>query len=257
MYTVLDLFSGIGGFGLACRWLDLETVAFCEIDPFCQSILRKHWPNVPIFDDVKSLKFHAPGAYLHDGKQHAETGPIDIICGGFPCQDTSTAGAANGPRKGLGGDRSGLWFEYLRLIEECRPELVIVENPEGVAAWADTIVGGLEAVGYHVTIRKCASSDFGAPHQRRRLFFIANAGGYRLETWRKPNRGKDGREKTYVGCSVAGSYRGTAKSENVGVDARLSRRLDKARVKALGNTVDPRVAAYVLNYAVETYLGTS
>src|SRR5690348_7144513 len=109
---VLDLFSGIGGFSLGLeRTGGFETVAFCEIDPFCRRVLAKHWPNVPCFEDVTTLRGES-------------VGPVDAICGGFPCQDISYAG--NGA--GLAGARSGLWFEYARLIRELGPKLVLVEN---------------------------------------------------------------------------------------------------------------------------------
>src|ERR1700753_2144421 len=109
---VLDLFSGIGGFSLGLERAGHQTVAFCEIDPFCRKVLKKHWPDVPIHEDITML----------DGKQYA--GRVDIICGGFPCQDLSAAGK----RTGIEGKRSGLWSHYARIISEIRPKYVIVEN---------------------------------------------------------------------------------------------------------------------------------
>ena len=109
---VLDLFSGIGGFSLGLeRTGGFETVAFCEINKFCQKVLKKHWPEVPIFEDVTKLK----------GEQ---VGQVDIICGGFPCQDLSTSGQG----AGVGGERSGLWREMARLASELRPKYIIMEN---------------------------------------------------------------------------------------------------------------------------------
>ncbi len=110
---VLDLFSGIGGFSLGLeRTGGFETVAFCEIDKKARLVLKKHWPDVPIFEDVSALT----------GDQINEK--IDIIVGGFPCQDISVAGKG----AGLAGARSGLWFEFHRLIKEIRPSYVIAEN---------------------------------------------------------------------------------------------------------------------------------
>ncbi len=110
--TVLDIFSGIGGFSLGLeRTGGFKTVAFCEIEPYCRAVLRKHWPDVPIFEDVIKL-----GA--------ADVGPVDVICGGFPCQDISVAGK----QAGIDGERSGLWSEYARLIGEIRPQFAIIEN---------------------------------------------------------------------------------------------------------------------------------
>src|SRR3954471_14356352 len=98
---LLDLFSGVGGFSLGLeRSGAFRTVAFCEIDPFCRRVLAKHWPEIPCYDDVRTLTAERLSA---DG-----IGPVDAICGGFPCQDISEAGL----RKGLQGERSGLWREY-------------------------------------------------------------------------------------------------------------------------------------------------
>src|SRR5512139_2412547 len=112
---VLDLFSGIGGFSLGLERAGMRTVAFCEIDPFCRRVLAKHWPDVPCYDDVRTV--------TADRLRTDGIGPIDAICGGFPCQDISLAGKG----AGLDGKRSGLWFEYARIIGELRPRYVIVE----------------------------------------------------------------------------------------------------------------------------------
>ena len=110
--NILDLFSGIGGFSLGLERAGMHTVAFCEIDPHARAVLHKHWPNVPVFTDVSTLS---------KGDINEQ---IDIIAGGFPCQDISTAGRG----AGLSGSRSGLWFEYRRLINEIRPRYAIIEN---------------------------------------------------------------------------------------------------------------------------------
>ena len=110
--NVLDLFSGIGGFSLGLERAGMKTVAFCEVDKKCQAVLKKHWPGVPIFDDVSNLK----GEDIE--------GTVDVICGGFPCQDISLAGKG----AGLEGSRSGLWSEFKRLIEEIKPKYAIIEN---------------------------------------------------------------------------------------------------------------------------------
>src|ERR1043166_1608528 len=113
--NVLDLFSGIGAFSLGLERAGMRTVAFCEIDPYCRAILRKRWPGVPCYDDVRTLT----AAHLtSDGIR------VDVMCGGFPCQDLSVAGLG----AGLAGERSGLWSDYARLIGELRPSYVIVEN---------------------------------------------------------------------------------------------------------------------------------
>ena len=143
---VLDLFSGIGGFSLGLEWTGgFETVAFCEIEEFPRAILAKHWPEVPCYDDVRSL--------TADRLRTDGIVPIEVITGGFPCQDISTAGR----QEGLGeGTRSGLWSEIDRLIGELRPRYVILENvanllrgpSERPGAWFGRVLGDLAGRGY-------------------------------------------------------------------------------------------------------------
>ena len=165
MLRVLDLFSGIGGFSL---WLErtggFQTVAFCEIDPFCRRVLAKHWPDVPIFEDVRELT-----ADTLSGRGIA----VDAICGGFPCQDVSQAGK----RAGLEDTRSGLWFEYARLIGELRPGYVIVENVPGLLSLGmGDVLGKLAALGYNAFWDCVPASAVGAPHRRDRVWLVAYPG---------------------------------------------------------------------------------
>jgi len=154
---VLDLFSGIGGFSLGLERAGMQTVAFCEIDKVAQQVLRKHWPNVPIFDDVKTLK----------GEQ---LGTIDVICGGFPCQDLSFAGKG----AGLTGARSGLWWEFHRLIKEIKPSWVIIENVAALRSRGlDKVLGSLAEIGYDAEWHCIPASAVGAHHQRDRVWVIA------------------------------------------------------------------------------------
>ena len=111
---VLDLFSGIGGFSLGLEAAGMETVAFCEREPFCQAVLKKHWPDIPCHDDVKTL----------DGSQYA--GRVDVVCGGYPCQPFSIAGKQQGHK-----DERHLWPEMLRIIQGCKPRWVVAENVAG------------------------------------------------------------------------------------------------------------------------------
>lgn len=160
---VLDLFSGIGGFSLGLeRTGGFETVAFCEIDPFCQRVLAKHWPEVPIYDDVERLSANR----LRDDR----IGGIDVICGGFPCQDISFAGGG----LGLDGQRSGLWREIVRLIGELRPQYALVENVAALLARGmDTVCGDLADCGYDAEWSVVSACALGAPHMRRRVFILA------------------------------------------------------------------------------------
>ena len=154
---ILDLFSGIGGFSLGLERAGMQTVAFCEIDKVAQQVLRKHWPNVPIFDDVKTLK----------GEQ---LGTIDVICGGFPCQDLSFAGKG----AGLTGARSGLWWEFHRLIKEIKPSWVIIENVAALRSRGlDKVLGSLAEIGYDAQWHCIPASAIGAHHQRDRVWIVA------------------------------------------------------------------------------------
>lgn len=159
---ILDLFSGIGGFSLGLeRTGGFETVAFCEIEPFPQKVLAKHWPGVPIYDDVRTL---TAGRLAADGIS------IDIITGGFPCQDISTAGKG----AGLAGDRSGLWSEIARLVGELRPRYVIVENVSALLGRGlGTVLGDLASIGYDAEWDCIPASYVGAPHRRDRIWIIA------------------------------------------------------------------------------------
>lgn len=152
----LSLFSGIGGLDLAAHWAGFSPVAFVERDAFCQKVLAKHWPCTPIFDDVRT--FNA-----------AQFLGITLIIGGFPCQDISAAGKG----AGLEGERSGLWFEYLRIIKECKPRFIVAENVFALLGRGlDRVLCDLEEAGYAAEAISVAASDLGAPHQRKRWFIV-------------------------------------------------------------------------------------
>ena len=159
---LLDLFSGIGGLSIGLENSGVfSTAAFCEIDEFCQKVLTKHWPKVPIYDDVKTITA---------ARLAADGITIDAICGGFPCQDISEAGK----KAGLAGHRSGLWFEYARLIGELQPRYVIVENvSELLVRGFDEVLGTLATLRYDAEWHCIQASDIGAPHIRDRVFIIA------------------------------------------------------------------------------------
>lgn len=151
----LSLFSGIGGLDIAASWAGIETALFCEIEPYACEILKRRWPDVLILPDVREI----------DGRDW----PVDIVHGGFPCQDLSVAGK----QAGLSGERSGLWFEMLRIISEARPRWVVAENVRGAVNLAlDTVCSGLGDEGYEVWPFVLPASAFGAPHQRERLFVL-------------------------------------------------------------------------------------
>lgn len=154
---VLDLFSGIGGFSLGLeRTGGFETVAFCEIDKFCQKVLKKHWPNVPIYNDVRNLEYD---------------GAVDVITGGYPCQPFSLAGN----RRGQKDDRH-LWPAMFDLIEKYRPSWVIGENVFGhFDMGLDDVLSDLEGAGYKCRTFVIPACAVGAPHRRDRLWIIAHS----------------------------------------------------------------------------------
>ena len=160
---LLDLFSGIGGFSYAAEKLigGYETVAFCEMDEFCQKVLKKHWPQVPIFDDVRTL-------------DAARLGRIDIVTGGYPCQPFSQAGRRQGEE-----DERHLWPEMLRIIKSCQPRYVLAENVAGhVTMGLDQVLTDLEDQGYTtraIIVPACAKN---APHRRDRVWIIGQYVGY-------------------------------------------------------------------------------
>ncbi len=160
-----SLFSGIGGFelGLERAIPGLETVWQVEQVEFCQKVLKKHWPNAKIYDDVRNIN-----------KNNVE--PVDILCGGFPCQDISIAG------KGLGineGKKSGLWWEMHRIIGELRPRIAIMENVPAVTfRGLDTVLGSLSQIGYDAEWTIISAAQFGAPHVRKRWFCVAYSNGF-------------------------------------------------------------------------------
>lgn len=163
MLKVLDLFSGIGGFSLGLeRTGGFETVAFCEIDEHAKRVLNKNWPDISIYNDVVNLE--------HDGE-------IDVITGGFPCQDLSIAGR----KAGLQGTRSGLWGAMFKLIRKHRPKYVIIENvanlligpAEQPGQWFGTLLTDLASIGYDAQWHIIPASAVGAGHHRQRAWIIA------------------------------------------------------------------------------------
>jgi len=154
---VLDLFSGIGGFSLGLeRTGGFETVAFCEIEPFCQKVLKKHWPEVPIFEDVRTLDYE---------------GSVDVITGGFPCQPFSCAGNQDAEK-----DDRHLWPEMLRTIVKHKPRWIIGENVTGIIKLAlDNICSSLEAGGYTVRTFVIPACAVNAPHRRDRVWIVGHS----------------------------------------------------------------------------------
>ena len=181
--TQLELFAGIGGFGLAGHWAGIKTVCQVEIDPFCQKVLQKNFPNAKRYADVKKF----------DGKPWR--GSVDIISGGFPCQPYSSAGKRLGKE-----DERHLWPEMLRIIREVRPRWIVGENVFGLVNWSgglvfDEVQSDLESEGYEVQAFVLPAAAVNAPHRRDRVWFVAYAcdnGSITPEA-----------EQVGVGCNVA------------------------------------------------------
>ena len=190
---VLSLFSGQGGFDLGLEMAGMEIVGQVESDPQCQRVLAHHWPDVWRAEDVRSVggesarRASTDGRVApdHDGRRQAGTGlsgSVDLICGGFPCQDVSVAGK----RAGLDGARSGLWFEFQRIVSDLRPKYVLVENVLGLLSSNQgrdfaIIIDGLGELGYGVSWTVLDSQHFGVAQRRRRVFIVAGPPDGRTE----------------------------------------------------------------------------
>ena len=244
---VLDLFSGIGGFSLGLeRTGGFETAAFCEYEEYPRKVLKKHWPSVPCFLDVRELK----GSDID--------GPIDVICGGFPCQDISVAGQ----RKGLGNEtRSGLWSEIVRLVGDIQPRYVIVENVSNLLSgpdeqrggWFGRILADLAGCGYDAEWHHIPASAIGSPHHRGRVWIVAY-----------PMRSRRTRLVESKHFGKAGPWRWRGKEDLRALQPYghgnrwpkpLIRRMDDGvpnrvdRLKCLGNAVVPQVVE-MIGYAI-------
>jgi DNA (cytosine-5)-methyltransferase 1 len=166
MLKVLDLFSGIGGFSLGLeRTGGFETVAFCEIEPFPRKVLAKHWPEVPCYEDVRTLTAERLAA---DGIA------VDAITGGFPCQDLS----ASGKQAGFEGERSSLYSEVIRLACDIRPKFIALENVANLlvgerGSWFGTLLRDMASIGYDAEWFYIPASWLGANHARTRVWIIA------------------------------------------------------------------------------------
>lgn len=256
---VLDLFSGIGGFSIGLERAGMRTVGFCEINPFCRAVLKHHWPEVPCADDIKTRQF--------------ERGEVDVICGGFPCQDISYAGR----RAGLAGERSGLFWQLVRAVRVVRPQHVIVENVAALLTdGMGVVLGVMAADGYDAEWDCISANDIGAPHGRPRIWITltdANreqraSGGVSTIRWGErganetaqpsPNADSErqlqpprflGEIRRRVADGAARAFwadHWQAKFEALrgmddGLPTRLDRDRDSSAVAALGNAVLPQI----------------
>ena len=254
--THLDLFSGIGGFALASQWAGFRTVAFCEIEPFAQKVLRKHWPAVPICEDIRKL----------NGNDY---GTIKLITGGYPCQPFSSAGK----RKGAGDDRH-LWPEMRRIIAEARPRWVLAENVAGhVSMGLDCVLADLESIGYSATSTIIPDCAVNASHLCDRVWIVGHADSQRREGQCLPIQpgrpyeagpeadgasealsDTEGEQTSREGSSglipePAQHCRWAGEPEVGRVAHGLPRQLD--RLRGLGNAIVPQVAFQIIKRIVQ------
>ena len=167
--AVGSLFAGIGGFDLAARWLGWRTLWYSEIDPYASAVMKKRFPDAVNHGDVTQLR----GSHV---------ARVDVLCGGFPCQDISLAGKG----AGIEGSRSGLWTHYARIIDEVRPSWVVIENVSALRSRGlDRVLGSLAALGYDAEWHCIPAAYVGAPHRRDRIWIVAhpNADESRSQGW--------------------------------------------------------------------------
>lgn len=187
MLTIGSLFSGIGGLELGLELalrdggFDVETIWQCERDEWCRGILARHWPATVRYDDVRAVGADAPR--------------VDVLCGGFPCQDVSVAGKG----AGLAGERSGLWGEFARVARDLRPRVLVVENVSALACRGiGTVLGDISEAGYDAVWFDLRASDVGAPHRRERIFIVA----WRRDVGHSDGGGRGAQRIAGVGAEV-------------------------------------------------------
>ena len=202
---VLDLFAGIGGFTIGLEKAGFQTVAFCEIEPYAQKVLRKNWPGVKIYDDVRGITAER---LVADGIG------VDVITGGFPCQDISVAGKG----AGIEGERSGLWSECARLLRDIQPRYAIFENVTNLlngerGAWFRRILWDISSIGYDAEWHCIPASAVGAHHRRDRIWIVAYPARTRVQARRTYGMGDE-----YRSQGDAGQFAGTGKQATAMAD---------------------------------------
>ena len=284
MIRLGSLFAGTGGFELGAQWafdragIPHKVLFQVEQNKYCQSILKKHWPDAQVFDDVCAVGRHN----LPD---------VDILMGGFPCQDISVAGHQKGV---INGKKSGLWFEMLRIISELRPKIAVLENvPNVLRVGGPAVIGGLTKIGYDCEWTIVSAKQFGAPHLRKRWFCIATNTNHRsastkIQTgWQKHSVCNTGAEKNATNpdieymqeqpinakpmeearLSECGSgkiewqnkdqywKKGPTEPPLCSMDDGIPDRL--ARLRALGNAIVPQCSEYIFEHIIKNIIQNS
>lgn len=226
--NVLDLFSGIGGFSIGLERAGMRTIAFCEIDPFCRAVLKKHWPDVPIFDDVRTLT-------------NEQIGPVDLVCGGFPCQPYSIAG----PRKGHEDSRD-MVQPMLEIVRASEPTWFVGENVEGfIDIGLDSLCSELGSLGYSTRPVSLPACAVGLPTMERHLWIVATTSSERLERfWEITVQAIEDGTKELQGSDSRGADRWNLPESRIcRVGERFPRRVD--RLRSLGNAIDPMTSELI------------
>jgi len=243
----VELFAGIGGFSLGFERTGMECVGHVEIDKYAQKVLKKHWPDVPLYPDVTKIKGD-------------EFGKIDLLCGGFPCQDVSIAGN----KEGINAPRTGLYYEIIRVATVCRPRWIVLENVANLltsAEWMGVVFGELAKIGYNVEWEVIRAYSFGFPHTRPRIFIVAYTDKItnRLVQRQGDNREQGNRQKRSVlGRNIA---KRNIKRDwfkivrricgvNNGVPPKVDQ--NKLRLECLGNALIPQIAEFIGNKIIES-----
>jgi len=273
MLTHLDLFSGIGGFALACQWAGIETACFVEIDKYCQKVLRKHWPNVPIVEDIRDVKaikevvanatsIYGEGSQAREANKETRNKPrrpyvleyqprgsetnqsVTLITGGFPCQPFSVAGKRGGKE-----DNRYLWPEMFNIIKEIRPTWVLGENVAGIVRMElDTCISDLEGIGYTTQTFIIPACAINAWHRRDRVWIIAHS------KHATPTRQREYSREVYgipesAGFDFSGKDWWAVEPKLGRVAHGIPHRVD--RLKCLGNAIVPQVAYEIVKVIKE------
>ncbi len=237
-----SLFSGIGGFELGAALSDIPTLWNCEINPWCREHLNYQFPNTSTHTDITTLK---------------KPRYVDIISGGFPCQDISLANSSknnktkNGKILGINGKRSVLWTEMFRICKEVRPQYLLIENsPMLTSRGLEKILQDLSQIGYLCEWRIIAASQFGYNHQRKRFYGVA----YPFEKRRKIRSEVFSYAQKAVLKPLPRQYplsmpikrfNSESNYKGVRVDDGFSKELDRKQIEGLGNAVVPEIAHFM------------
>lgn len=237
-----SLFSGIGGFelGLERAIPGAITVWQCEQNKFCQKVLKKHWSRAIIYDDVKNID--------------ETVEPVDLLCGGFPCQDISNSGQQRGIKHGT---RSGLWWEMHRITRILQPRIVIMENVAAIlSVGGRTVLGSLTEIGYDCEWTVISSgSAFGLPHQRKRWFGIAYPTGFRQQGQgghrhpQYPKKNKDWKTGGFISAVQGSALPFMCRTHNG-----FPKGLASNMMKALGNAITPQSSQWIGEQIVQSGL---